>query len=77
MTTSARRQEGRALRSAYMGHANASFTFNVYCHMLPRRRDPIGDRLASLVFGNKMETVSDLEFQLEFADVEKPCQLET
>jgi len=56
---------------------NASFTFNVYCHMLPRKRNPIGDRLASLVFGNKMETASDLELQLEFADVENRCQLET
>ena len=51
--------------SRLMGHANASFTFNVYCHMLPRKRNPIGDRLASLVFGNKMETAGDLERQLE------------
>jgi Phage integrase family len=50
--------------SRLMGHANASFTFNVYC-LLPRKRNPIGDRLASLVFGNKMETASDLEIQLE------------
>ena len=42
--------------SRLMGHAHTSFTFNVYCHMLPRKRNPIGDRLASLVFGNKMET---------------------
>ncbi|MDE2305213.1 MAG: site-specific integrase [Gammaproteobacteria bacterium] len=45
--------------SRLMGHANASFTFNTYCHMLPRKRDPVGDRLASLVFGNKMETDRD------------------
>jgi len=31
--------------SRLMAQANASFTFNVYYHMLPRRRDPIGDRL--------------------------------
>ena len=36
-----------------MGHANAAFTLNVYSHMLPREHDPSGDRLASLVFGNK------------------------
>ena len=47
--------------SRLMGHANTSFTFNVYCHMLPRKRNPIGDRLASLVFGNKMETDGELE----------------
>ena len=29
------------------------------CHMLPRKGDPVGDRLASLVFGNKMETDRD------------------
>jgi integrase len=52
--------------SRLMGHANASFTFNTYCHMLPRRRDPIGDRLASLVFGNKMETDRDAVNQPEF-----------
>jgi integrase len=56
--------------SRLMGHANASFTFNVYCHMLPRKRDPIGDRLASLVFGNKMETDRDAENELEFSNAE-------
>ena len=56
--------------SRLMGHANASFTFTVYCHMLPRRRDPIGDRLASLVFGNKMETVANLPTRLERPRVE-------
>jgi integrase len=56
--------------SRLLGHANASFTFNVYCHMLPRKRDPIGDRLACLVFGNKMETVGDLGIQLELPQVE-------
>jgi len=56
--------------SRLMGHANASFTFNVYCHMLPRKRNPIGDRLASLVFGNKMETAGDLERQLELPEEE-------
>jgi hypothetical protein len=50
---------------------NASFTFNVYCHMLPRKRNPIGDRLASLVFGNKLETAGDLQIQLELPEVEK------
>jgi hypothetical protein len=38
--------------------------------MLPRKRNPIGDRLASLVFGNKMETAGDLEIQLELLEVE-------
>jgi hypothetical protein len=56
--------------SRLMGHANASFTFNVYCHMLPRKRDPSGGRLASLVFGNKMETNSNPETQLELPGVE-------
>jgi hypothetical protein len=58
-----------------MGHANASFTFtftftftfNTYCHMLPRKRDLIGDRLAALVFGNKMETDRDAENQPQFS----------
>jgi integrase len=56
--------------SRLMGHANASFTFNTYCHMLPRRRDPIGDRLASLVFGNKMETDRDAQNQPQFSFAE-------
>jgi integrase len=60
--------------SRLMGHANASFTFNVYCHMLPRKRNPIADRLASLVFGNKMETAGDLEIQLELPKAENPRQ---
>jgi Phage integrase family len=67
--------------SRLLGHANASFTFNVYCHMLPRKRNPIGDRrsaigdrLASLVFGNKMETAGDLEIQLELPEVENLSQ---
>jgi len=51
--------------SRLMGHATASFTLNVYSHMLPREHDQSGDRLASLVFGNKMETVADLPTQLE------------
>ena len=51
--------------SRLMGHANASFTLNVYSHMLPREHDPSGDRLACLVFGNKMETVANLPTQLE------------
>jgi hypothetical protein len=53
-----------------MGHANASFTLNVYSHMLPREHDPSGDRLASLVFGNKMETDSVRETRLELPGVE-------
>jgi integrase len=56
--------------SRLMGHANASFTFNVYCHMLPRKRDPIGDRLASLVFGNKMETNDGPETEVPFSAAE-------
>jgi len=36
-----------------MGHANASLSLNIYMHMLPRERDSSGDRLASLVFGNR------------------------
>lgn len=56
--------------SRLMGHANASFTFNTYCHMLPRRRDPIGDRLASLVFGNKMEIDRDAQNQPQFSFAE-------
>jgi integrase len=51
--------------SRLMGHATASFTLNVYSHMLPREHDPSGDRLASLVFGNKMETVANLPAELE------------
>ena len=60
--------------SRLMGHANASFTFNVYCHMLPRKRDPIGDRLASLVFGNKMETDRNAENESEFSGSESACK---
>jgi integrase len=60
--------------SRLMGHANASFTFNVYCHMLPRKRDPIGDRLASLVFGNKMETDRNAENESEFSEPESACK---
>jgi integrase len=63
--------------SRLMGHANASFTFNVYCHMLPRTRNPIGDRLASLVFGSKMETAGDLEIQLELPELETLSQSAT
>jgi integrase len=51
--------------SRLMGHATASFTLNVYSHMLPREHDASGDRLASLVFGNKMETVANLPTRLE------------
>ncbi|MGH7869572.1 MAG: TOTE conflict system archaeo-eukaryotic primase domain-containing protein [Candidatus Dormibacteraceae bacterium] len=51
--------------SRLMGHANASFTLNVYSHMIPRKHDASGDRLASLVFGNKMETVANPPMQLE------------
>jgi hypothetical protein len=56
--------------SRLMGHANASITLNVYSHMLPREHDPSGDRLASLVFGNKMETDRDPGNELEFSDPE-------
>ncbi len=57
--------------SRLMGHATtASFTLNVYSHMLPREHDASGDRLASLVFGNKMETVANLPARLERASVE-------
>jgi len=51
--------------SRLMGHSTASFTLNVYSHMLPREHDPSGDRLASLVFGNKMETVANLPMRLD------------
>jgi hypothetical protein len=69
-----RNGENMVVVSGLLGHANASFTFNVYCHMLPRKRNPIGDRLASPVFGNKMETAGDLESQLELPEVENLCQ---
>jgi hypothetical protein len=42
--------------------------------VLPRRRDPIGDRLASSVFGNKMETHRDAENELAFSARENPNQ---
>jgi integrase len=58
--------------SRLMGHANASFTLNVYSHMLPREHDPSGDRLACLVFGNKMETASDSGNEPEFSDAGNP-----
>ena len=60
--------------SRLMGHANASFTLNVYSHMIPREHDPSGDRLASLVFGNKMETDSARATQLELPDAESLSQ---
>jgi len=54
----------------------ASFTLNVYSHMLPREHGPSGDRLASLVFGNRMETVANLPTRLKRASVEHfKCQL--
>jgi integrase len=56
--------------SRLMGHAHASITLNVYSHMLPRQHDPSGDRLASLVFGNKLETDSNLQAQLVLLQVE-------
>ncbi len=58
--------------SRLMGHANASFTFSTYCHMPPRKRDLIGDRLAALVIGNKMETDRDAENQPKFPAQEIP-----
>jgi hypothetical protein len=58
--------------SILMERANLSFTFNVYCHMLPRQHDPIGDRLASFVFGNKMETDRDAENEPGFSATENP-----
>ncbi len=42
--------------SRMLGHANASITLNVYSHLVPKEHDGSGDRLASLVFGNKLET---------------------
>lgn len=51
--------------SRLMGHANASFTFNVYCYMLPRKRDPIDGRLA-------LETDRDAENQPEFSGAGTP-----
>lgn len=56
--------------SRLMRHATASCTLNVCSHMLPRKHDPSGDRLASLVFGNKMETLANLPTQLELPTVE-------
>jgi integrase len=53
--------------SRLMGHAHASFTLNVYSHLIPREHDPSGDRLASLVFGNKMETDRNAENEPEFS----------
>ena len=60
--------------SRLMGHANASFTLNVYSHMLPREHDPGGDRLASLVFGNKMETEDGLTSRRELPVAERLSQ---
>jgi len=56
--------------SRLMGHANASITLNIYSHMIPREHDPSGDRLATLVFGNKMETKeeSNLTEETEVGD---------
>lgn len=51
--------------SRLIGHATTSFALNVYGHMLPREQPPSGDRLALLVFGNKMETVANLPIRLE------------
>jgi hypothetical protein len=56
-------------------YATASFTLNVYSHMIPREHDPSGDRLASLVFGNKMETVADLPTQTRAAERRKLEQI--
>jgi integrase len=42
--------------SRMLGHANASITLNVYGHLVPKEHDGSGDRLVSLVFGNKVET---------------------
>ncbi len=56
--------------SRLMGHANASITLNVYSHMIPREHDPSGDRLASLIFGNKMETDRELKARAELPDTE-------
>lgn len=42
--------------SRMLGHASASITLNVYSHLVPKEHDGSGDRLASLVFGNKLET---------------------
>lgn len=47
--------------SRLMGHANASVTLNVYGDLILREHDPSGDRLASLVFGSKMEIAEKSE----------------
>jgi hypothetical protein len=60
--------------SRLMGHSNASFTLNVYSHMIPCEHDASGDRLACLVFGNKMETVANPPMQLERPSVENLCK---
>jgi integrase len=51
--------------SRLMGHSTASCTLNVYSRMLPREHASSGDRLACLVFGNKMDTVANLPTRLE------------
>jgi integrase len=57
--------------SRMMGHANASITLNIYSHLVPKERDGSGDRLASLVFGNKLETDYDASVGSDGTDQEK------
>lgn len=63
--------------SRLMGHANAAITPNVYSHMMPREHDPSGDRLALLVFGNKMETGDKSEVVPELPTSENSSDIST
>ncbi|MGH8306612.1 MAG: site-specific integrase, partial [Steroidobacteraceae bacterium] len=60
--------------SRLMGHANASITLNVYSHLMPREHDPSGDRLASLVFGNKVEADTKTAVGADSTATEKTLQ---
>jgi len=42
--------------SRLLGHASPTITLSVYSHMLPREHYGSTDRLASLIYGNKVET---------------------
>jgi hypothetical protein len=42
--------------SRLLGHASPTITLNVYSHMLPKEHYGSTERLATLIFGNKVET---------------------
>ncbi len=42
--------------SGLLGHASPTFTLNVYSHMLPKEHYGSTERLATLIFGNEVET---------------------